>query len=77
MSQRIYNTTDGPLIIDDEGHVLASREHARVKSLDDEPIAGHLAAGRLLDTTPEPEPSEDDKPKPGDKAKPTPPTPRS
>lgn len=51
MSQRIYNTTDGPLVIDDEGHVLPSREHLRVKSLDDEPIAGHLEAGRLLDTT--------------------------
>jgi hypothetical protein len=48
---RIANTTDGPLIIDDEGHVLASREATRVKSIDDEPIAGHLEAGRLIDTT--------------------------
>lgn len=50
-TSRIYNATDGPLIIDDEGHVLASREHTRVKDLEVEPIAGHLEAGRLVDTT--------------------------
>lgn len=50
-TNRVYNTTDGPLLITDEGHVLGSRESARVKSIDEEPIAGHLEAGRLIDTT--------------------------
>jgi hypothetical protein len=50
-TSRIYNSTDGPLIIDAEGHVLAARESTRVKSVADEPIVGHLEAGRLIDTT--------------------------
>ena len=50
-TSRIYNSTDGPLLIDEEGHVLAARESTRVKSLDGDPIAGHLEAGRLIDTT--------------------------
>lgn len=50
-TSRIYNTTDGPLIVDAEGHVLAAHDSTRVKSVDDEPVAGHIEAGRLIDTT--------------------------
>lgn len=51
MTSRVYNTTDGPLVITDEGHVLASRESAKGLDLAAEPVAGHLEAGRLIDTT--------------------------
>lgn len=51
MTSRVYNTTDGPLIVTEEGHVLASRESIKGLDLSAEPVAGHLEAGRLIDTT--------------------------
>ncbi len=51
MTSRVYNTTDGPLLIDAEGHVLAGRESTKVPNIDDEPIHSHLDAGRLIDLT--------------------------
>lgn len=50
----IYNTTDGPLAIDRAGRQLAARERREVDTVDGSPLAGHIAAGRVLvlDETP-------------------------
>lgn len=50
----IYNSTDGPLIVDRAGRVLAARERLEDVDVDSSPIAGHIAAGRLIvvDTSP-------------------------
>lgn len=44
----IYNTTDGPLIVDDEGRTLGGREHRPDVDVKAEPVASHIAAGRLV-----------------------------
>lgn len=44
----IYNTTDGPLVVDDEGRVLGGREHRDGVDVQAEPVASHIAAGRLV-----------------------------
>lgn len=44
----IYNTTDGPLIIDRAGRVLGGRERLEDVDVDASPVAGHIAAGRLV-----------------------------
>lgn len=51
----IYNTTDGPLVVDREGRVLGSRDHADGVDVTAEPVAGHIAAGRLIVTSADPE----------------------
>lgn len=48
MSTTIYNTTDGPLTIDRAGRQLGGRESRPVESVDGSPLAGHIAAGRIL-----------------------------
>lgn len=55
----IYNTTDGPLAIDRAGRQLAARERRQVDSVDGSPLAGHIAAGRILvrDETPAEKPA--------------------
>lgn len=45
----IYNTTDGPLIIDRAGRVLGAREHRDNVDASSSPVAGHIAAGRLIE----------------------------
>lgn len=44
----IYNTTDGPLAVDRDGRMLAARDRREVTSITGEPLAGHIAAGRIL-----------------------------
>lgn len=57
---RIYNSTDGPLIIDRAGRVLDARtwspEGADV-DVDASPVAGHIAAGRVIVDAGEAEPT--------------------
>lgn len=50
----IYNSTDGPLIVDRAGRVLGARERLEDVDVDSSPIAGHIEAGRLIvvDTSP-------------------------
>ena len=50
----IYNSTDGPLIIDRAGRVLGARERLEDVDVDSSPVAGHIKAGRLIvvDTSP-------------------------
>lgn len=45
----VYNTTDGPLLIDADGRALGGREHgeADVKT---NPAKRHVSAGRLIQT---------------------------
>lgn len=45
----IYNTTDGPLIIDRAGRVLGARERRDDVDVTASPVAGHIAAGRLIE----------------------------
>lgn len=47
----IYNSTDGPLIIDRAGRVLGAREHRDNVDVEASPVAGHLTAGRVIDTS--------------------------
>ena len=51
----VFNRSGGPLVIDDEGRQLAAGERMDDVDLDAEPIAGHIAADRLIDVTPDPE----------------------
>lgn len=44
----IYNSTDGPLIIDRAGRVLGARERLEDVDVDASPVAGHIEAGRLV-----------------------------
>ena len=49
----IYNATDGPLTLDDDGHVLGAREHRDNVELDGRKADGkriraHIDAGRLV-----------------------------
>lgn len=44
----IYNTTDGPLAIDRAGRQLAAHDGREVDAVDGSPLAGHIAAGRIL-----------------------------
>lgn len=50
----IYNSTDGPLLIDRAGRVLGARERLEDVDVDSSPVAGHIKAGRLVvvDTSP-------------------------
>lgn len=47
MTQRVYNTTDGPLLVDRAGHTLGGRESDDVDT-DAQPAKGHVEAGRLI-----------------------------
>ena len=44
----IYNSTDGPLIVDRAGRVLGARERLEDADVSASPIAGHIAAGRIV-----------------------------
>lgn len=44
----LYNTTDGPLLIDRAGRVLGARERLEDADVSSSPIAGHIAAGRIV-----------------------------
>lgn len=44
----IYNTTDGPLIIDQAGRVLGGRESLPDVDVTSSPVAGHIKAERLI-----------------------------
>lgn len=44
----IYNSTDGPLLIDRAGRVLGARERLEDVDVDASPVAGHIDAGRLI-----------------------------
>jgi len=46
----IYNSTDGPLIIDPDGHILGGREHRKDVDVDLDPAKAHVAAGRVIVT---------------------------
>lgn len=65
---RIYNTTDGPLAIDRAGRQLAARDPRDVESVDGSPLAGHIAAGRILVLDEQPEPQPEPQAKPAGKA---------
>lgn len=54
MSSTLYNTTDGPLLIDRAGRVIGARERLEDADVESSPIAGHIAEGRLIvvDTSP-------------------------
>ncbi len=54
MSSTIYNSTDGPLIIDRAGRVLGARERRDNVDVESSPVAGHISAGRIVtvDTSP-------------------------
>lgn len=62
----IYNSTDGPLIIDRAGRVLGAREHRDDVDVEDSPVAGHIAAGRIVivDTSPADDDATDPEPEP-------------
>lgn len=65
MKGRIYNSTDGPLVVDPDGRILSGREHGTVE-LGDPSVVAHVAAGRAIEK-PEPDPAPekataDDKP---------------
>lgn len=72
MSATLYNTTDGPLAIDRAGRMLGARERLEGGDVDSSPIAGHIAAGRIvvLEGAPQPGADEDgfggDAPQPAD-----------
>lgn len=55
----IYNSTDGPLIVDDEGRVLEGRTHRSECDVELAPVAAHIAAGRIV-VVEEPEAQADD-----------------
>lgn len=44
----VYNSTDGALPIDADGHVLGARESLEDVDTSVEPIKGHLKAGRMV-----------------------------
>ena len=44
----LYNTTDGPLLIDRAGRVLGARERLEDADPSSSPIAGHITAGRIV-----------------------------
>lgn len=44
----IYNSTDGPLIVDRAGRVLGARERLEDADVSSSPIAGHIEAGRIV-----------------------------
>lgn len=44
----IYNSTDGPLLVDRAGRVLGARERLEDADVDSSPIAGHIKAGRIV-----------------------------
>lgn len=46
----VYNATDGPLLVDDDGHVLGGREHQDEVNTRVEPARGHVREGRLIVT---------------------------
>lgn len=53
MQAAIYNSTDGPLLVDDAGRVLPAREHhPDTVDVTASPVAGHIAAGRIVVTSP-------------------------
>lgn len=43
----VFNTTPGPLIVDDEGHTIDGYSTATVPSLTVPRVAAHVADGRL------------------------------
>ncbi len=51
MTGTVYNTTDGPLVIDTEGHQVDGRARRPRVDLRAELVADALAAGRLVDVT--------------------------
>lgn len=44
----IYNSTDGPLLVDRAGRVLGGRERLEGADVSSSPIAGHIKAGRII-----------------------------
>ena len=44
----IYNSTDGPLLVDRAGRVLGARERLEDVDVSSSPIAGHIEAGRIV-----------------------------
>lgn len=46
----VYNSTDGPIPYDAEGHVVPARESVEVPvaDLEGDPLADHIAAGRFV-----------------------------
>ena len=68
----VYNPSLGPIVIDDEGHILAADDRADLDTAA-EPVAGHIAAGRLLiveDPEPRPQAGDEDAEPPADDEKP-------
>lgn len=55
----IYNSTDGPLIIDRAGRVLGARERRDGVDLDASPVSGHIADGRIV-VLDDPQPQDSD-----------------
>jgi hypothetical protein len=70
MTRSAFNPTDGPVVIDDEGHVLPGLEHGDVDS-DAAEVQAAVEQGRLILADDEPEPpAPAQAPSPGDELKP-------
>lgn len=56
--QQAYNTTQGPIVVDDEGHILGGGERGPA---DPDVVHGDVEAGRLLwvDAIPDPVSADD------------------
>lgn len=59
---RVFNTLDGPLILDEDGHTIGGREHADVP--DTEHVRAHVRAGRLIEVPAQTKPASTPKAKP-------------